>query len=88
MYNCSYCGRIYEKTINNIRRKNVNNKFIQFAVILDNELVSLIAFHEGDELNQAVFNSNPTFVEVTNMEVKPFYGFKWDGKEFTAPEEN
>ena len=66
----------------------MNNKFIQFAVILDNELVSLIAFQEGDELNQAVFNSNPTFVEVTNMEVKPFYGFKWDGKEFTAPEEN
>ena len=44
MYNCSYCGRIYEKTINNIRRKNVNNKFIQFAVILDNELVSLMTF--------------------------------------------
>ena len=66
----------------------MNNKFIHFAVILDNEVVSMLAFHEGYELNQAVFNSNPTFVEITNIEEKPGFGFKWDGKEFTAPEEN
>ena len=66
----------------------MNNNFINFAVILDTEVVTMLAFREGDELNQAVYNSNPTFVEITNMEKKPGFGFKWDGKEFTAPEEN
>ena len=61
--------------------------FTHFAVVVDGEVASYIAFPPDDEMNIAVYNSSPVFVQVP-YEQRPSFGSTWDGEKFTAPEES
>lgn len=59
--------------------------FIHFAVVVDGEVASHIAFPPEDEKNRAIYNSNPIFIEVP-YEERPLLGSIWDGEKFIVPE--
>lgn len=62
------------------------SEFTHFAVIVDGEVASFIAFPPDDELNIAVYNSEPIFVQVP-FDERPSFGYKWDGTSFTPSED-
>jgi hypothetical protein len=55
-----------------------------FAVVVDGEVATFIAFPKENEMSAAIYNSNPVFVEVPSDEL-PGLGFIWDGINFSAP---
>ena len=59
--------------------------FNHFAVIVEGEVVSYIAFPPEDELNTAAYSSNPVFIQVP-YDNRPDLGSKWDGSKFTEPQ--
>ena len=57
---------------------------VHFAVVVDGEVGTFIAFPKKDEMLVAIYKSNPVFVEVSPKQ-KPGLGFQWDGNKFSAP---
>ena len=58
---------------------------IHFAVVVDGEVATYMAFPKEHEMNIAIYKSNPIFIEIP-FNQKPGLGFQWDGEKFTAPE--
>lgn len=58
---------------------------VHFAVVVDEEVVSYMGFLKENEMNIAIYRSNPVFIEI-NHDQRPPLGYKWDGKMFTSPE--
>ena len=58
---------------------------IHFAVVVDGEVATYMAFPKEHEMNIAIYKSNPIFIEVP-FNQKPGLGFQWDGEKFTVPE--
>lgn len=54
---------------------------IHFAVVVDGEVATYMAFPKQHEMNVAIYRSNPVFIEVEHNQ-KPPLGYKWDGKMF------
>lgn len=58
---------------------------IHFAVVVDGEVATYMAFPKQHEMNIAIYKSNPIFIEVP-FNQKPGLGFQWDGVKFSEPE--
>jgi hypothetical protein len=57
---------------------------VHFAVVVDGEVATFMAFPKEHEMNVAIYKSNPIFIEVP-FNQKPALGFQWDGTQFSAP---
>ena len=59
---------------------------VQFAVIVDGEVVEVQGFSEDAEMQIAIYSSNPQIVRVTeenrNMVSGTLHGATWDGEKF------
>lgn len=61
-----------------------NEDLVHFAVVVEGEVGTFIAFPKKDEMLVAIYKSNPVFIEVP-FDQKPGLGFNWDGEKFSAP---
>lgn len=63
---------------------------VQFAVIVDGEVVEMQGFSEDAEMQIAIYSSNPQIVRVTeeNRHFVPgnLLGATWDGEKFLPTE--
>jgi hypothetical protein len=57
---------------------------IHFAVVVEGEVATYMAFPKEHEMNIAIYKSSPIFIEVP-FDQKPGLGFQWDGTKFSAP---
>jgi hypothetical protein len=57
---------------------------VHFAVVVDGEVATFTGFPKENEMNIAIYKSNPVFIEVP-FDQKPGLGFQWDGTKFFAP---
>jgi hypothetical protein len=56
---------------------------VHFAVVVDGEVATYVAFPQDRELFIAAYRSNPIFIEVP-YDNKPAYGDLWDGEKFIS----
>jgi len=56
------------------------------ALVIDGEVVDMVV---AEPRHAAILTSNPTIVDVTSLpeDKRPYVGWKYDGKTFTAPSE-
>jgi len=59
---------------------------VQFAVVVDGEVATFIAFPKDREMNIAIYKSNPIFIEVSPDNI-PAHGDLWDGEKFIGIED-
>jgi hypothetical protein len=57
---------------------------IHFAVVVEGEVATYMAFPKEHEMNIAIYKSNPVFIEVP-FNQKPGLGLNWDGEQFSEP---
>lgn len=57
---------------------------VHFAVVVEGEVATYMAFPKEHEMNVAIYKSSPIFIEVP-FDGKPGLGFNWDGTKFSAP---
>jgi hypothetical protein len=67
-------------------------KLVEFAVVVDGEVVEVQGFSEDAEMQIAIYSSNPQIIRVTEENSKNLFGMlhgaTWNGTEFIAtPEE-
>ena len=68
----------------------ITPKLVEFAVIVDGEVVEVQGYSEDAEMQIAIYSSNPQIVRVTdeNRYMVPgmLHGATWDGEKFLPTE--
>lgn len=57
---------------------------VHFAVVVEGEVATYMAFPKEHEMIVAVYKSSPIFIEVP-FDQKPVLGSNWDGEKFSEP---